>query len=296
MSNGSNTLHTDIRDLKRHSQWKDILKRFKKRKIAVAGCIVVLILVVLAILAPVIAPYDYTAISPADKFQYPSLAHIFGTDNYGRDIFSRILYGGRTSLLVALLGCIISSVVGCVIGALAGFYGKWVDICMTRMVEILMSIPGIMLAVCVSALLGNGIWQTALAVSMGGIAPTALLLRSTIMSIREREYIEAAGAYGSSDFKIIMKHILPNCLAPIIIQTTLGLGSNILMISGLSFIGLGVQPPIAEWGSMLNAGREVIRKFWPMVVYPGAAIAVTMLGFNLFGDGLRDALDPKQKR
>lgn len=285
----------DIRNLKRHSQMGDVFYRFRKRKVAVAGLIVVAVLVILAIFAPLIAPYDYSAIDPSNAQQYPSLQHLFGTDKFGRDIFSRVIFGGRTSLLVALLGCVVSLLIGGFIGAIAGYYGKWIDVAVMRVVDVLMSIPGVLLAVCISALLGSGIWQTALAVSVGGISANALLLRSTILTIREQEYIEAAKAYGSRDFRVIMKHVLPNCLAPLIVNVSLSLGSNILLISGLSFIGLGVQPPIAEWGSMLNEGKEIIRQFWPMVVFPGCAIAVSMLGFNLFGDGLRDALDPKQK-
>lgn len=288
-------LTVDLGELKRHSQLSDVLYRFRKRKLAVAGLIVVAILALLAIFAPLIAPYDFAAMDPSNRLQYPCLQHLFGTDKFGRDIFSRVIYGGRTSLLVALLGCAVSLVLGGTIGAIAGYYGKWVDVAMMRVIDVLMSIPGVLLAVCISALLGSGIWQTGLAVSVGGISANALLLRSTILTIREQEYIEAAKAYGSSDFRVIMKHVLPNCLAPLIVNVTLSLGSNILLISGLSFIGLGVQPPIAEWGSMLNEGKEIIRTFWPMVTFPGCAIAISMLGFNLFGDGLRDALDPKQK-
>ncbi len=285
----------ELQSLRRHSQLSDVLARFRKRKVAVVGAIVVLILILVAILAPIIAPYGYDEMDPSNARQFPSLQHLFGTDKMGRDIFSRVIYGGRTSLLVSLMGCIVSMIIGGILGALAGYYGKWVDVALMRIVDVLVSIPSVLLAVCVSALLGNGVWQTALAVSVGGIAPNALLLRATIFGIREQEYIEAAKAYGSSDKRVIVKHILPNCLAPLIVNASLSLGANILLISGLSFIGLGVQPPTPEWGAMLSEGKELIRQFWPGVVFPGIAIAISMLGFNLFGDGLRDALDPKQK-
>ncbi|MCD8046023.1 MAG: ABC transporter permease [Clostridiales bacterium] len=286
----------ETQTLKARRQWSDVFYRFKQRKVAVAGLIIILVIVVLAIFAPLIAPYDYTLMDTKNTLQMPSLQHIFGTDKLGRDIFSRVLFGARTSLLVSLLGCFISAFIGGVMGALAGYYGKWVDIGLMRIVDVLVSIPGVLLAVCISALLGSGIWQTALAVAIGGIAPNALLLRSTVFGIRDQEYIEAAKTYGASDLRIILTHVLPNCMAPMIVNVTLSLGANILLISGLSFIGLGVQPPLVEWGQMLNEGKEVIRQFWPMVVFPGGAIAVSMLAFNLFGDGLRDALDLKQKQ
>ncbi|MDR1765465.1 MAG: ABC transporter permease [Lachnospiraceae bacterium] len=281
--------------LKRHSQIGDVLFRFRKHKVAVAGFFVVVLLAVVAAFAPALARYNPSAIDPVNALQFPSAEHWFGTDLFGRDTFSRILYGGRTSLLVALLGCLVSMVIGGTMGALAGYKGDKVDVALMRIIDIMVSVPGVLLAVCISALLGAGVWQTALAVSVGGIPQNALLLRSTIFGIRSQDYIEAAKTYGSRDLRVIVKHVLPNCMAPLIINVTLSLGANILMISGLSFIGLGVQPPTVEWGAMLNEGQTVIRQFWPMVVFPGMAIAISMLGFNLFGDGLRDALDPKQK-
>ncbi len=295
--NGKEKTSTDgTETLKARNQWVDVLYRFRKRKTAIVGLVIILVIIALAVFAPLIAPYDYTAIDPRNALQMPSLQHIMGTDRLGRDIFSRILFGARSSLLVSLLGCFVSAVVGGVIGALAGFYGKWVDFSLMRVVDVLVSIPGILMAIIVSALLGSGIWQTAIAVSLGGIAANALLLRSTVLTIREQEYIEAAGTYGSSDLRIILHHVLPNCLAPIIVNVTLSLGMNILMISGLSFIGLGIQAPLVEWGQMLNDGKEVIRQFWPLTVFPGIAIALSMLAFNLLGDGLRDAMDPKQNQ
>ena len=188
-----------------------------------------------------------------------------------------------------------SVVVGGLIGAISGYFGGKVDAVIMRLMDMLMAIPGTLLAICVSSMLGSGIWQTAIAVAVGGIAPSCRMLRATALSIRGEEYIEAARASGSRNLRIILTHVIPNWLAPIIVDSTLRLGGNIMMISGLSFIGLGVTPPTPEWGSMLNSGREFIRQFYPLIVFPSLAIMLTMFGFNMFGDGLRDAMDPKLK-
>jgi peptide/nickel transport system permease protein len=282
--------------LKKRSQFFEIWKRFRRNRMALIGLAFVLLLVVIALFANLLAPYEFSAQDLSSRLQYPNKEHLLGTDNFGRDILTRLLYGGRTSLLVALFGCIISMVGGSVIGAISGYYSGKTDVVLMRFMDVLTSIPGVLLAVVVSAALGTGPWQTAIAVSVGGIAPTARMLRATVLYTRQQEFIEAAKAYGSKTRRIIWRHVVPNCLAPIIVNTTLGLGGNIMMISGLSFIGLGVQPPAAEWGAMLNAGRPFIREFYPLITFPGIAILIAMLGFNLFGDGLRDALDPKQKR
>ena len=184
---------------------------------------------------------------------------------------------------------------GGLIGAISGYFGGSIDTVIMRLMDMLMAIPGTLLAICVSSMPGNGIWQTAVAVAVGGIAPSCRMMRATALRIRGEEYIEAAKACGSRNLRVILTHVIPNCLAPIIVDCTLRLGGNIMMISGLSFIGLGVQPPTPEWGSMLNAGREFIRKFYPLITFPGIAIMLTMFGFNMFGDGLRDAMDPKLK-
>lgn len=281
--------------LKKRSQAVDVWKRFAKRKISLIGLGIIVLLVLLALSADIIAPYDFEYQELANRLQFPSFAHPFGTDNFGRDILTRLLYGGRTSLLVSLFGCAISLAIGSVIGAVAGFYSGKVDILLMRLMDVIMAIPGTLLAVVVSSALGTGAWQTALAISVSGVPASARMLRATVLSIRKQDYIEAAQAYGSKDWRIIWKHIIPNCLAPLIVDTTLRLGGNIMMISGLSFIGLGVQEPFAEWGAMLNAGRAFIRDFYPLITFPGIAILLAMLGFNLAGDGLRDALDPKQK-
>lgn len=282
--------------LRKRSQFGDVCRRFAKRKISILGLAIVLLLVLLALFAGVLAPYDYTAQDLSIAFQLPSAAHWFGTDNLGRDILSRVLYGGRTSLLVAVMGCLISMGVGGVVGSISGYYSGKVDFFIMRILDVLNAIPSILLAVVVSVILGSGIWQTAIAISISGIAPAARLQRANVLTLRRQEFIEAAHAYGLKDRKIIFTHIVPNCLATLIVDFTLRIGGSIFAISSLSFIGLGVQPPTAEWGQMINVGRAYIREFWPLVTFPGLGIVLSMLGFNLFGDGLRDALDPKMKQ
>ena len=280
--------------MKKRSQRRDIWRRFKSNKLAMVGLVIVVVIVLSAVFADVITPYEYSARS-SDRLVFPCLAHPFGTDNYGRDLLSRVIYGGRISLLVSLLGLLISVGIGSVLGATAGYFGGPYETIVMRLMDIIMAIPGTLMAVAVSALLGNGVVNTAIAVSVGGIAPSARMLRATVLTIRDQEYVEAARARGSGNFRIIIRQILPNTLSPLIVDSTLRIGTNIMMISGLSFIGLGVQPPTPEWGSILNTGREFITTFWPMITFPGIAIMLTMFGFNVMGDGLRDALDPKLK-
>ena len=286
--------HMEETLLKKRSQMRDIWRRFKSNKLAMVGLVIVVVIVLSAVFADVITPYEYSARS-SDRLVFPCLAHPFGTDNYGRDLLSRVIYGGRISLLVSLLGLLISVGIGSVLGATAGYFGGPYETIVMRLMDIIMAIHGTLMAVAVSALLGNGVVNTAIAVSVGGIAPSARMLRATVLTIRDQEYVEAARARGSGNFRIIIRQILPNTLSPLIVDSTLRIGTNIMMISGLSFIGLGVQPPTPEWGSILNTGREFITTFWPMITFPGIAIMLTMFGFNVMGDGLRDALDPKLK-
>ena len=286
--------HMEETLLKKRSQMRDIWRRFKSNKLAMVGLVIVVVIVLSAVFADVITPYEYSARS-SDRLVFPCLAHPFGTDNYGRDLLSRVIYGGRISLLVSLLGLLISVGIGSVLGATAGYFGGPYETIVMRLMDIIMAMPGTLMAVAVSALLGNGVVNTAIAVSVGGIAPSARMLRATVLTIRDQEYVEAARARGSGNFRIIIRQILPNTLSPLIVDSTLRIGTNIMMISGLSFIGLGVQPPTPEWGSILNTGREFITTFWPMITFPGIAIMLTMFGFNVMGDGLRDALDPKLK-
>lgn len=281
---------------KKHSQAKELWRRFKKRKTAVIGLVILIIMAVIVVFAPIIAPYPYAEMDLSNAMKYPSLAHIMGTDNFGRDIFSRVVYGARTSLSVALTSVVISIAFGTVLGTTAAFYGGKYENLIMRIMDILMAIPSTLMAISLSAAMGTGILTTIIAISFTAIPSFTRVTRATAMSVREMEYVEAARCIGANNRRQLLRHILPNCIAPIVVQSTTSIVSAISLISTLSFIGLGVQPPAAEWGSMLSAGREFIRSFYPMVVFPGLMIVFTLIGFNLFGDGLRDALDPRLKQ
>lgn len=259
------------RTQKKHSQASEVWRRLRKNKLAMAGLVIIIILVLAAIFAPYITPYDYQQQNIRDAFYYPCAKYLLGTDNYGRDILTRVIYGARTSLLISLVSVAIGLLIGGLLGALAAFYSGKTDNIIMRLLDILMSIPPLLLAVAISAALGSGMFNCAIAIGVASIPLFARVLRASAMSIREQEYVEAARACGVSNFAIIMKHIIPNSLGPILVQSTLRIGESILQISSLSFIGLGVQPPIPEWGNMLAFGREYIRDFWPMVVFPGVA-------------------------
>ena len=281
--------------LQKHSQWGDVVKRLTRDRLAMVGLVIVLLLILVAIFADVIAPYDYTAQDLSNRLAWPSAQHLLGTDNFGRDLLSRIIYGARTSLLVALLSLVISTVIGVILGAFAGYFGGWAETIIMRIMDIIMAIPQILLAVSIQAALGTGIFNTALAISISGIPMGVRIIRAQIMSIRDEEYVEAAIATGSGSIRVLFRQILPNCLAPLIVDMSLRVGMAIMAISGLSFIGLGVQPPTAEWGSIMTAGRTYMRDFWPLATFPGVAIFLALFGFNVLGDGLRDAMDPKLK-
>ncbi len=277
------------------SLWKDVVARFLKNKSGIVGFIIVFIMIMLILFAPLLTHYDYAKQSFRDRFLYPSAEHLFGTDNFGRDLFTRMLYGGRISFMIAVVATIISAVIGTLLGSAAGYFGGKVDMIISRFLDIMMAIPGLLLAITIAAALGNGPINTAFALSIGGIAMSARIIRANVMAIKASEYIEAARATGSKNFRIIMVHILPNTFAPLLINATMSIGGSIMGIAGLSFIGLGVKPPTPEWGSILNVGRDYLREFWPLTVFPALFIALTIFGFNLFGDALRDALDPRLK-
>lgn len=280
---------------KRNTRTADILSRLVRNKLGMLGLIIIVVLLVLVIFAPVFTKYSYDAQSFKDQFTDPCLEHPLGTDNFGRDLWSRMLYGGRISLLVSLVAIVISSVVGITVGAVAGYFGGRVDNVITRILDVLMSIPSLLMAIAVSSALGSGPMKTALAIAISGIPYSARVMRSTVLTIKGNEYIEAARATGSTNARIIFKHVLPNTIAPLIVSATLDIGGNIMAISGLSFVGLGVQAPTPEWGSILSAGREFIRDFPPIVIFPALFIGLTIFGFNILGDALRDALDPRLK-
>ena len=282
--------------VKSRSQGAEIWHRLKKSKTSMISLGFIIVLFLAVIFADFITPYDYAGIDLRNVMSFPSREHIMGTDQYGRDLFTRILYGGRVSLLVALLATVISIVAGGVIGATAGYFGGWYDTVVMRIMDVFMAIPGLLMAITVAAALGTGMINTAIAIAISNIPSLSRIMRSSVLLLREQEYVEAAEAFGSSNARIIWKHIVPNTLAPIIVQATLSIGSAILNIAGLSFIGLGIEPPTPEWGSILSNSMDQIMSFWPLIVFPGLMIALTMLAFNLLGDGLRDAMDPRLKQ
>ena len=281
--------------LKRRSWTAEVWGRLARNPVALASLIVIVIMVIITMFSTRIAPYDYAKTDLSNTFAMPCAEHWFGTDNLGRDLLSRTLVGGRVSLLVALLAIAIASIVGCFLGAIAGFFGGWVDTVIVKFLDILMCIPAFLLAVTISASLGSGTFNSALAVGISSIPRFARMMRAEIVAARSRDFVEAARACGSSNTRIILKHMIPNCLSSTIVNISLCLGGAILAISGLSFVGLGVQPPTPEWGSIMATGRQYIRDFWPIVTFPGIFIVITMIAFNLLGDGLRDAMDPKLK-
>lgn len=281
---------------KKKSQFGEIWGRFTKNKPAMICLFLLLLLVLCAIFADVIAPYGPDAQDLTRKLKKPCAEFPFGTDDFGRDILSRVIYGSRPSLIVAAISVSISCIAGTIIGCLAGYYGKVADNVLMRLIDILQSMPSMLLAISIAAMLGNGLMNVMIAVGIGSIPGYARLVRASILSIKEQEYIEAAKSVGASDFHIIVRHILPNCLAPIIVQATMSIAQAITAAAGLSFIGLGIQPPTPEWGSMLSSGRAIFRNNPHVVLFPGLAIMLTVFCINIFGDGLRDALDPKLKK
>lgn len=279
----------------KHSQMGDVWRRFCRNKLAVFGMCLAIVLVLIAVFANFIAPYDPAEIT-TERLAMPSMQHLMGTDNFGRDLFSRVVYGARVSLLISLMGLVFSLIIGIGLGATAGYFGGIYENIIMRFCDILMCIPGMLLAVCISSVLGIGVINTAIAIAVSGVAPCIRMIRATVLQIRSQEFVEAAKATGSGHGRIIFREILPNVLSPLIVDSTMRIGGNILQISGLSFIGLGVQPPTSEWGSIMSAGQEFITTFWPMITFPGIAILLTVFAFNVVGDGLRDALDPRMKQ
>ncbi len=297
--NASPAVTEEVVRLKKRSYWGEVWHRLKKNPVAMVCLGFLAVLMLGIIFVTVISPYDYTVTDLMARFQTPSREHWLGTDDYGRDLLTRLLVGGRYSLLIAILSVAIGIVAGMIIGALCGYFGKYVDSVLMRVMDVIMSIPGMMLAICISVALGSGVFNTALALAVGTIPMIARQLRSSTMLINSQEYIEAARSFGQSNFRIIMTHIIPNTLAPIIVQTSLYIGGAIMGIAGLSFLGLGVQPPTPEWGNILNNGLDYIYDFstrWHVIVFPALFIVLAELAFNLLGDGLRDAMDPRMRK
>ena len=283
----------DQKKEKKYSFWGDTWRRLRRNRLAMVGLIIIALLIFCAIFADFIAPYDYAQQDLMIAYQGPSAQHWFGTDEFGRDILSRIIYGSRISLQIGFIAVGISLIFGGFLGAVAGYYGGKLDNLIMRIMDIIMSIPSILLAISIVAALGSSMTNLMIATGVSYIPSYARIVRASILGIKDQEFIEAAKAIGTSDKTIIIRHILPNCLAPIIVQATLGVAFAIRTAAGLSFIGLGMAQPTPEWGSMLSSGRTYIRDYWHMTLFPGLAIALTIFALNVLGDGLRDALDPK---
>ena len=281
---------------KKQSKFMEVMKRMSKNKLAMLGLFILLAEILIAILAPVIAPYGYAEMDYMAMQTGPSAAHWFGTDEMGRDILSRLIYGSRYSLSVGIIATLLNTAIGVVIGAIAGYFGGRTDNIIMRLLDIIQSLPAMLLTIVISAVLGPGYFNTILALSINGIPGKARMLRAQILKERGAEYIEAAESINCSRVRTILKHLIPNCFSPLIVQSTMGVANIITTMAGLSFIGLGVQPPTPEWGAMLSSSRQFITTSPYMVIFPGLAIALTVLALNLMGDGLRDALDPKLKR
>ncbi len=271
------------------------VRRLLKNKLAVLGLVIIVIMVLLAIFALLLSPYKYDAADIRNAFAKPSWEHPCGTDDLGRDILSRLMYGGRYSLRIGIISISVALLGGMTIGSIAGYFGGWFDIIIMRVLDIFQAIPGLIMSIAVCAVLGPGFSNCILALAIGLIPGFARMTRASVLNVRKMEYLEAATSINASNFRIISRHVLPNAIAPLIVSATMGIASAILVAASLSFIGLGVQPPTPEWGAMLSAGRSYIRNYPHLVIFPGITIMLAVLSLNLLGDGLRDALDPKLK-
>ena len=283
---------------KKRSQWAEVWRRMKKNKGAMLGLVLVIIIVLIALFSGVFLDYETDVIGQniSQRLQHPSLQHPMGTDDVGRDVMSRLLYGTRYSLSVGVVAVIIALVLGITFGSIAGFFGGVVEEVIMRVSDTLAAVPSILMAIAIVSALGQSTLNLMLAVGITSVPQFVRITRAAVLTVRNQEYIEAARSMGLSEFKIIWSHVLPNCLSPIIVQTTLRVASAIISASSLSFLGLGVPAPNPEWGGMLSAGRKFIRGYGYLTLFPGLAIMITVLALNLLGDGLRDALDPKLKR
>lgn len=275
---------------------KDFWEQFRKNRMAVAGGILVILLFIVSLLAPWIAPYDPNAIDLKNVLAEPSANHWFGTDQLGRDVMSRMIWGAGVSLKVGFVATGIAIIIGTILGALSGYYGRWVDASIMRFVDIMLCFPTFFLILAVIALLEPSIWNIMIIIGLTGWMGITRLVRADFISLKERDYIQAARAIGAGDMRIIFVHMLPNAMASVLVAATLGVAGAILTESALSFLGIGVQPPTPSWGNILTAGKDNIDIAWWLSLYPGLAILITVLGYNLLGEGIRDSLDPRLRR
>jgi len=268
-------------------------KRFRRNKLAVIGGIIVAVLFFVAVLAPLISPYDPNDIDRKHILEPPSLQHFLGTDDLGRDVLSRMIWGAQISLSVGFVAVGISIIIGMTFGSLSGYYGGWADRIIMRFIDIMLSIPTFFLILAVIAFIGSSIWNIMIIIGLTSWMGVARLVRAEFLSLKEREYVLAAKAVGASSMRIIFRHILINSLAPVIVSAVLGIAGAVLVESALSFLGIGVQPPTPSWGNILTLGKDNMEIAWWLSVFPGLAILITVLGYNLLGEGIRDALDPR---
>ncbi|MFS0636330.1 ABC transporter permease [Mesobacillus foraminis] len=278
------------------SPLKEAWRAFCKNRLALAGLGIVIFFIIIAILAPVIAPYSFKEQELTKRLLAPSSEHWFGTDDFGRDIFSRIVYGARISLWVGFFAVLGSAVLGTILGVIAGYYGRWLDTVISRTFDIMLAFPSILLAIAVVAILGPSLQNALIAIAIINIPNFGRLVRSKVLSVKQEEYIMAARAVGMKDSRILIHHILPNSMTPIIVQSTLAIATAIIEAAALGFLGLGAQAPSPEWGKMLADSKQYLVQAPWTLFFPGLAIMLTVLGFNLMGDGLRDVLDPKMKQ
>ncbi|OEF99384.1 peptide ABC transporter permease [Vulcanibacillus modesticaldus] len=275
----------------------EVWRRLKKHKLAMLGGAIIISFIIIALFAPLLTSYPYDGAVLEDRFLPPlSEGHIFGTDDLGRDLFSRIVYGAQISLRVGFLAVVGSVIIGTILGLLAGYYGKWIDMLISRIFDIMLAFPSILLAIAIVTILGRSLTNALLAIAIVNIPTYGRLVRSKVLSLKEEEFVMAAKALGMKNRRIILHHLLPNSLTPVIVQGTLGIATAIIETAALGFLGLGAQPPTPEWGTMLADSKDYIQLAPWTVVLPGISIMLVVLGFNLFGDGLRDVLDPKMKQ
>lgn len=283
------------RKIRRRSQIVEVWRRLSKNRMAVVSLILLLLMFLVAILAPVLAPYGYAEGDPSQLFASPSKEHLLGTDRLGRDILSRLIYGSRQSLQMGLYSTVFAAIAGIIIGAISGYYGGWVDNLMMRLLDIYQGIPMFLLCVTMAAVLGPSLRNAVIAIGISSVPIFARLMRASVLTVGEAEYIEAARSVNSSNVRIIWKEIIPNAISPLIVSITMNMGSAVLAGAGLSFIGLGVEAPIPEWGAMISDARNFLVEHPTLALYPGICVMLTVLAFNLLGDGLRDSLDPRLK-
>lgn len=280
-------------DIRKLTLAEIFFRNFKRNRLAISGFIIVVFFFAVAILAPFISPYPPNEIDVKHILQPPDSEHIFGTDTLGRDVFSRVIYGSQISLMVGFVAVGISTLIGIIIGSIAGYYGRNIDSIIMRFVDIMLCFPAFFLILAVIAMLEPSIWNIMIVIGFTSWMGVARLVRAEILSLKERDFIHAARALGAGDIKIVFRHILPNAMAPMLVSATLGVAAAVLTESALSFLGLGVQPPVSSWGNILTEGKDNIEIAWWLSFYPGFAILTAVLSYNLLGEGLRDSLDPR---